>query len=103
MRPGCRLMDGVARNEAHPDTFQIPTQEERDGLRPGAFAKIGIEMPDGAGERFWVKVEGRAEGENAGRYRGAISNDLVHTRDHGMKDADTIEFGPEHVLAVYGD
>ena len=101
MNPGCTLMNGVERNRAHPDTFQIPSQDEREALQAGAFAKIGIEMPDGSGERFWVKLEGRVEDGATVQYRGAISNDLVHTRDHGMKDADMIEFGAEHVLQVY--
>lgn len=101
MLPGCRLINGVERNRAHPDRFQIPSEQERQGVQPGAFAKIGIESPDGSGERFWVKVEGRVEGECSGRYRGVISNDLVHTPEHGMKDADPIEFGAEHVLGIY--
>jgi hypothetical protein len=97
MKPGYGLIDGEKRNAEHPDTFEIPSAEDRADLEVGTYAKIGVEGEDGMpGERFWVLVQ-----ENAGgRFKGEINNDLVYTDLHGLSGGDTIEFGPEHVLTL---
>lgn len=90
------LIDGVERNRKNPRTFSIPTLQERTGIEPGTYVKVGVEKRGGNGERFWVKVSGM-RGEE---YEGIIDNDLVYTEQHGLEYRDVILFGPEHVLGL---
>lgn len=86
------MINGEVMSAQHPDTFQIPSLKERQSLRPGDHAKIGMTGHSG-GERFWVKIT-----EVSGsRYKGAVDNDLIVVP---MKLGEEVEFGPEHVLST---
>lgn len=50
------LSSGVKRNREHPDTFQIPGEQDRLAVVPGMDVKLMFEMRDGFGERMWVTV-----------------------------------------------
>jgi hypothetical protein len=50
------LGSGVRRNRDHPDTFYIPSEEERNGVVLCMDVKLMFEMRDGWGERMWVTV-----------------------------------------------
>jgi hypothetical protein len=50
------LISGVSRNRAFPETFWIPSIEEKELIRPGVYVKLGFELKDGFGERMWVQV-----------------------------------------------
>jgi hypothetical protein len=50
------LGSGIERHRAAPDTFEIPSDEEKEALRPGALVKLLFEMNDGWCERMWVEV-----------------------------------------------
>lgn len=41
------LGSGVRRNREHPDTFWIPSEEERSAVVPGMEVKLSFEMRDG--------------------------------------------------------
>lgn len=52
------LTSGVERNRLHPDTFDIPTFEDKAVIEPGDVVKAMFEMkkPERWGERMWVDV-----------------------------------------------
>lgn len=66
------LIDGVARNEENPDTFYIPSEEEKDMVKEGMLCKLGFETndcEDCGGERMWVVVTHKTEGGFVGTLR----------------------------------
>lgn len=87
-----RLGSGVKRNRLHPDTFWIPSDEEKETIEPGDVVKLMFEQCDGWVERMWVSVEkiGRR------RWVGTLnSHPLDFPRLHpGCK----IRFRPEHII-----
>jgi hypothetical protein len=50
------LRSGVEHNRLYPDTFWIPSQEEKARIAPGTPVKLMFGMKDGWGERMWVTV-----------------------------------------------
>jgi hypothetical protein len=50
------LKSGVKLNRAHPETFWIPSGEEKELVSPGDYVKLVFEMRAGFGERMWVEV-----------------------------------------------
>ncbi len=97
MKTGCSLIDGEESNRLHPLTFEIPSLEDRLGIAPGSYVKIGVNLPDSKiAERFWVLVE-----TNDGQtITGKVSNDLVYVEDHGLDDTDEVTFEPRHILSL---
>ena len=61
-----RLGSGVERNLAYPETFWLPSEEERLSLEPGVLVKLMFEMKDGWGERMWVNVSSIGKGRLTG-------------------------------------
>jgi hypothetical protein len=94
--PGVSLIDGVHRNFVNPATFSIPSYAEKFMVETGKFVKIGLEAEDMGGERFWVKVT-RRQGD---KFVGEVSNDLVHTAQHGIVHGDRLAFEVQHILGV---
>ena len=90
------LIDGVSRNAEHPDTFEIPSEEDRLAAKPGDFVKLGFEYEgeDFAGERMWVEIV------HWSPLRGTLANDpLGDLLNYG----DEIEFEVRHIIAVMDD
>lgn len=96
MKAGCTLIDGVVRSAANPVRFQIPTGDEKAAVASGDHVKIGVEMPSGRGERFWVKVSSK----DGDLIHGVVDNDLVYTDEHGLDDTDAVSFEPRHILDI---
>lgn len=104
---GWALASGVALNEQYPDTFHIPSADQRSSVVPTDFVKLNFEIavddPDGdggmhmMGERMWVKVEGAY-----GPYLwGTLSNDpSFDGHDIGLEFGSEIIFLPEHIIGV---
>lgn len=87
------MINGEVMSAQHPATFRIPDLKDRQSLRPGDHAKIGMTVSPGGGERFWVKVT-----EVSGsRYTGEVDNELVLVP---MELGEEIAFGPEHILSI---
>ncbi len=85
------LIDAEARELEHPDTFDIPTLEDRTSIKDGVFAKLIFTQPDGRNERMWVEVT-----ESSGtEYTGRLANIpvLVDLAQH-----DSITFEAKHVI-----
>jgi len=90
------LVSAEERHAESPDTFQIPSREEREGLCPGDHVKIIFETATGRPERMWVRVED--VGEDC--YLGSIANKPAFIPPHVLKFGDEIVFGPEHVASI---
>ena len=90
------LEDGVQRNKQHPDTFYIPSQEERTSLQVGDVAKLVFLYRESdvicGGERMWVLI---TKVQDDG-YEGTLDNkpfmaDVLHF-------GEVVRFKPEHVI-----
>jgi hypothetical protein len=91
----------------HPDTFWIPSREERENLQRGQAARLifDIESIDDAGqvqlqgERMWVVVSERC----GGLYVGILDNQPASV-EPGEKVylyfGAEVPFGPEHVIDI---
>lgn len=104
---GWQLISGVAMNEQHPNTFNIPTAEQRAKVVPSDFVKLGFEVAaddpedeEGVttiGERMWVQVKG-----GYGPYLwGTLSNQpSFDGADIGLEFGSEIVFLPEHIIDI---
>jgi len=89
----------------HPDTFYMPSLEERNALKPGQLVKLifRILTVDEAGEeklcveRMWVVVTGR-EGKF---YTGKLDNQPYCT--HDMNPGMPLYFEARHVINIDED
>lgn len=91
------LIDGEERNREAPETFRIPTLDERKKLRVGDWAKCMFHDPSLSPpnlERMWVKV---TELKDDGSYVGVLDNDPVLMK---IDCGDRIEFEPKHVINI---
>ncbi len=97
-----RLGNGVARNQAHPDTFSIPASDEIARLVPGDLAKLMFEVAgrrtyrrEGAnGERMWVEITMRKKH----RFRGTLANHpIVWNR---IRHGDEVKFRAHHIIDI---
>ncbi len=73
------LLDAESQNEAFPDTFPIPSLDEREGLRTGDMVKLVfvLDPPPASGpnaERMWVEVR---TAHPDGSYDGWLTNEPV--------------------------
>ena len=86
------LKSGVEMNRRHPLTFDIPTESERQSIRPGDHVKVIFSMRNGWGERMWIRVD------SVGRrkLKGRLQNEpLAIPR---LRADDRIRFKAEHVI-----
>jgi hypothetical protein len=51
-----KLRSGVKQNRLFPDTFSIPSKEERLSVGAGDVVKLMFLQSDGWGERMWVRI-----------------------------------------------
>ncbi|AXQ68845.1 hypothetical protein HOU00_gp280 [Caulobacter phage CcrPW] len=91
------LVDGVARNAEYPESFQIPSEYERENLKLGASVKVCIEVDQGGGERFWTDVVARLDD---GDYLVKVDNHLVNSIYHGVRLNDILRVAPKHILTT---
>ncbi|MDO5066491.1 MAG: DUF2314 domain-containing protein [Propionibacteriaceae bacterium] len=93
------LDNGEELHRESPETFQLPSAEQRHTLQPGALVKLVFRGTDAAGavrvERMWVQVTEKGDG-----YSGTLDNDPYHIV--GLAHGDTVAFGPEHVIQIDG-
>jgi hypothetical protein len=101
---GWRLVSVEDRQAEHPDTFQIPSREERESLARGDGAKLLFDIEtrdrdrviDRGIDRLWVIVTGRA-GDN---YLGVLDSDPGSAGGLNLHAGQLIAFGPEHVAGI---
>jgi hypothetical protein len=92
------LMDAEQRHRENPWTFSIPRSDVRRGLVAGDRVKLLFGVGTGSStERMWVEVTEVV----GGRYLGRLDNEPVAIVD--LRAGDRVEFGPEHVAALWRD
>lgn len=104
---GWQLHSGVVRNQANPDTFEIPEEAQRRSLVQGQIVKLifEIETPNsdlgGTGfERMWVIVHERS----GPYYVGELNNHPASSDEQNVLGAgDRVVFLPEHVISIVDD
>ncbi|MFG3231697.1 DUF2314 domain-containing protein [Streptomyces antibioticus] len=91
------LNSGVEFNRLHPETFWIPSDEEKDALVPGVPVKLMFDMKDGWGERMWVEVVAVKKRNII----GVLRNDPwgIPRLHHG----DRIRFKRDHIIDIDWD
>ena len=101
---GWELISAEDRNATHPETFHIPAREKREGLAQGDAAKLlfdietreGGRIVDRGVDRMWVIVKARTERG----YIGILDNDPGTAENLGLREGDSIAFGPEHIADI---
>jgi hypothetical protein len=90
-----RLGSGVERNRHYPDSFEIPTDEEKRSIEPGDQVKLMFEMKDGWGERMWVSVSTIK--------RRHIVGELINTPVGipRLSAGDKVVFKADHVIDIH--
>lgn len=93
-----KLGDGHARNKKYPNSFQVPTPQEKAQVQPGDLVKVMFEpslFPPGSdkiGERMWVRVTKAVDR----RLEGWIDNyPICFPR---LEYGDTIRFQRKHII-----
>ena len=90
------LENGVVMNLMHPDTFEIPSKEERHNLAVGDNVKLIFKDTSSIpSERMWVEVTGKIDEET---YIGFLNNDPVVLTQ--LEYLDPIRFRAEHVVSI---
>jgi hypothetical protein len=95
------LESALIRSEQAPDTFLIPSAEERASLGVGRGVKLlfWIQSADedvAVCERMWVLITGIGAD---GRYVGVLES--MPTTPGGLHKGAELTFGPEHVADIY--
>ena len=73
------LVSAVKMSILHPETFQAPTFEDLNQIKPGYFVKVcidGDEETETPGERFWCEVKSVNRLERT--IVGAVNNHLIY-------------------------
>jgi hypothetical protein len=89
------LESGTRRHLAYPDTFEIPNEDERLAIEPGAVVRLMFEMKDGWGERMWVNVSS----VNKRHLVGTLSNQPLGIPR--LTYGDEIKFKRDHVIDIH--
>lgn len=86
-----QLIDVEERNKKHPDTFWIPSLEDRTDIDVGQWVKLIFQGKE-ITERMWVKVT-----NIVGSLVGTLDNDPAALPiTHG----DSIDFEPKHIMDI---
>jgi len=101
---GWKLISAEDRNEAHPDSFHIPTRQKRESLKPGEAAKLLFyieteekgRIVDRGVDRMWVIIKARSEEG----YVGILDNNPGVAENLRLREGDLITFGAEHVAEI---
>jgi len=94
------LDSGVDAQAESPETFRIPSANDRGSLGRGDFAKLIFRFSDGTREfveRMWVRVE--AVGPEG--YTGILDNDPYNTRE--IRGGARVKFRADHVIQIQRD
>ncbi|QXC60090.1 DUF2185 domain-containing protein [Aquihabitans sp. G128] len=94
------LLDAEAQHDAFPDTFPIPSREERDALRTGDMVKLVfvLDPPPASGpnaERMWVEVR---SAQPDGSFDGWLTNQPVVITT--LEPSALVAFEARHVAGI---
>lgn len=88
------ITSGVEWNRTHPDTFEIPSDDEKARITEGTVVKLMFRVSDGWGERMWVTVNR----VRRNRFIGTLCNDPLGVPR--LSYGDEIRFGPDEVIDI---
>lgn len=89
------LRDGVELNRRNPDTFQIPTEEEKDRLVIEDKVKLIFEFDNGMGcERMWVEIT--FIDDNGISFSGILKNSPISNTNLAFNDV--VKFERKHII-----
>ncbi|QZI85803.1 hypothetical protein CPT_Summit_152 [Stenotrophomonas phage Summit] len=93
------LKDCQQMHKEHPETFEVPSQQELHQLQAGDFVKlifVNAKSPNTPNERMWVKVT--KVGMDGGH--GELNNDPVFYHPSQLKCDDRVDFELKHVAGI---
>lgn len=88
------LESGVKLHRAHPRSFWIPSDSDKQSIRPGMKVKLIFTMRDGWGERMWVEVVTVNRRHMVGTLRNQPCG--IPRLCHG----DSVRFTPDHIIDI---
>jgi len=99
LNKGYSFISAVQMNKLHPDTFEIPTAEERFNLNPGDHVKLLFKprTKDGIVERMWVKVYKRMK---EGVYEGVLDSDPLYDLKEVILRDNAVFFRPDSIADI---
>lgn len=89
------LADADERHRASPDTFEVPSPEEKAAVRSGDLVKLIFVPRRGTVERMWTLVE-RIEGDTL---VGRLDNEPLGIR--GLEVGAVVSFERRHVCQIW--
>ncbi len=87
-----KFIDAQKMARENPDTFYAPSLTELNEIKEGSLLKVAT-----GGERFWVLVIS----VKGNKITGTVNNDLVFTKDHGLRYEDRVEFEKKNVYGIF--
>lgn len=89
------LISGIAINAQYPDTFHVPTDEQRRAVRIGDYVQLMFSGHGGAAvERMWVTVTS----VDYPHYRGTLENQPCEPDAFGLTHGDPVAFHARHIV-----
>lgn len=90
------FVDAQRMHLEHPTTFEVPSQDELDGIQPGMFIKVGVETnhEEIKVERFWTQVI-KVDGE---KIEATVANMLMYSK---LQHGETINFEKKNIYSVH--
>lgn len=85
------LESGVESNRDHPETFWIPSADEKAALRPGDDVRLMWSVRRSHGERMWVRITQR----NGDEFTGTLENWPVMAY---LRHGDRVRFQADHII-----
>lgn len=89
------FIDAQRMHLEHPTTFEVPSKDELDSVKPEMFVKVGVETNDKEFkvERFWTKVV-KVDGE---KIEATVANMLAVSK---LQHGETIHFEKKNIYSV---
>ncbi len=91
-----RLGDGDQRHRDHPDTFWVPSPQDKAAIEVGDIVKLAFDQtwPGGYGERMWVRITK----VGPKKLEGVLRNEPIFIPRLSWND--TIKFERKHIIDI---
>jgi hypothetical protein len=96
---GYELVSRVAQNSRHPESFEIPSDQDRNAVLTGQIVKLMFDIVTPSGlscERMWVITEDR----QGPYYIGRLDN-MPAAKGTDLSVGSPITFLPEHIIEIH--
>lgn len=88
------LVNGLLAHAEHPDTFEIPSQQDKAAIQVDDYVKLIFQQGGAMPERMWVLVT-EMDGD---KLKGMLSNHPINIES--LEHGDEVLFGTEHIVSV---